>query len=193
MNTTLNLDTTPPSEVTQRTAPSVAKPRPSPLLCVDIATGLHVVPWRDPIVERIGFDACGDYVELFWLPILGPTATWMLRRLAVIVVLHPEGCGLDSGAMSRSFGLGSDTRPKSSFTKSLERLVIFGLARVDQGCLGIRTVVPPVTFKNLARLPEHLQSAHALWSETDPSVAYSAAYRPSIDEGRRADLSAWAC
>jgi hypothetical protein len=35
---------------------------------------LMVVPWIDPVVDR---SAEGDqYVELFWLNVLGPTATW---------------------------------------------------------------------------------------------------------------------
>ena len=64
---------------------------------------LVVIPWRDPIVERVGFDACGDYVELFWLSTLGPTATWLLRRLAVTVVNNPDGFAIDLAATAASF------------------------------------------------------------------------------------------
>lgn len=132
--------------------------------------------WKDPVVERVGFDSCGDYVELFWLPIIGPTSTLLLRRLTAMAVLHPEGCAVDASAVAASIGLGFDAGPKSSLARSLHRLSIFGLTRNSGRTISVRTVVPPLTLKNLARLPEHLQSAHSLWSESDPSDAYEFAY-----------------
>ncbi len=140
--------------------------------------------WRDAVVERVGFDACGDYVELFWLPIIGPTSTLLLRRLATHAVLHPDGCTLDTSALASSLGLGSDFGPRSSLSRTLQRLVIFGLVRACSERLTVRAVVPPLTLKNLARLPEHLQTAHALWSESDPSDAYATAFRDWNRESR---------
>ena len=32
-----------------------------------------VVPWHDAIVEAVGFDVRSNYVELFWLNVLGQT------------------------------------------------------------------------------------------------------------------------
>jgi len=135
-----------------------------------------VVPWRDPVVERIGHDACGDYVELFWLGSLGPTATWLLRRLAVVVVTHPDGTQIDLADLALGLGLGPDTGPTGSFGRSLGRLVMFGLARIDPDQLAVRAIVPPVPYKQVARLPDHLQMAHALWSDESPHRALAAAY-----------------
>jgi len=42
---------------------------------------LVVVPWHDPVVEEVGYDVRSMYVELFWLNVLGPSATWIMRRL----------------------------------------------------------------------------------------------------------------
>ena len=152
--------------------------------------------WRDPVVERVGFDACGDYPELFWLPIIGPTSTWLLRRLAVMAVLHPLGCTLDVCATAQSLGLGTDIGPRGTFARSLERLSIFGLVRARDHRHEVRSVVPPLTIKQLARLPEHLQKAHALWSEEDPASAYAEAYATSSRIGGLAapgeiSASAW--
>ena len=47
------------------------------------ASTVIVRPWIDPVVDPIGYDPHGRYVELFWLGVLGPTATWLLRRLAI--------------------------------------------------------------------------------------------------------------
>jgi hypothetical protein len=142
---------------------------------------IEVVCWRDTVVERVGFDACGDYVELFWLPIIGPTSTWLLRRLAVMAVLHPEGFPLDNATVAQSLGLGPNTSSQSSLIRSLQRLSIFGLVRLTGNRVEIRTVVPPLTMKQLARLPEHLQSAHFLWSESNPSAALEIAYSITVE------------
>ncbi|MFM8908375.1 MAG: hypothetical protein ACKOIZ_12395, partial [Actinomycetota bacterium] len=57
---------------------------------------LMVVPWRDVTVESLGFAARSDYVEWFWLPVLGPSATWLLRRIDWGFEEFPEGYLLDS-------------------------------------------------------------------------------------------------
>ena len=160
---------------------------------------LRVRRWPDPLVERVGWDACGDYVEIFWLPIIGPTSTLLLRRMAVTAVLRPDGFTLDGRTMSRSLGLGTDISPRGSLARSVHRLTIFGLARWHESHLAVRTVVPPLTMKHLARLPEHLQRAHALWAESDPSVAYDTVYAPAPNcperldtDGNEEPASAWA-
>ncbi len=33
---------------------------------------LHIRPWSDDVVDKLGFDPRSSYVEDFWLPILGP-------------------------------------------------------------------------------------------------------------------------
>lgn len=137
---------------------------------------LVVIPWRDPIVERVGFDACGDYVELFWLSTLGPTATWLLRRLAITVVNYPEGFAIDLAATASGLGLGWESGRANPFARAVQRLVMFGLAQPVGDRLAIRSMVPPLTMKQLARLPEHLQGAHAQWAEADPGLALTAGY-----------------
>ena len=42
---------------------------------------LAVVAWPDPVVERFGHAPRSVYVETYWLPILGPSATpWRSSR-----------------------------------------------------------------------------------------------------------------
>ena len=45
----------------------------APLTFTEEAT-VMVVPWHDPIVEAVGFEVRSQYVELFWLNVLGPTS-----------------------------------------------------------------------------------------------------------------------
>ena len=42
---------------------------------------LRIVAWTDPVIDRLGYDPRSIYVETFWLGILGPTCTWLMRRL----------------------------------------------------------------------------------------------------------------
>lgn len=137
---------------------------------------LVVLPWRDPLIERLGHDALGDYVEVFWLGILGPTATWLLRRLALIAVAHPDGRRVDLASTAAALGLGWDASRTNAFARALQRLVMFGLARHMNGAVAVRTVVPPLSVRHLSRLPERLQRAHALWSDVDNFAALSVAH-----------------
>ena len=52
---------------------------------------LHIVRWLDPIADPHGVDPCSRYVELYWLGIIGPSATWLLRRLSYGLEVHRDG------------------------------------------------------------------------------------------------------
>ena len=65
-----------------------------------------MVAWDDPVVESSGFDALSPYVELFWLPVLGPSATLLLRRLATGLRAKPEGFDLQLDEAAQALGLG---------------------------------------------------------------------------------------
>ena len=56
---------------------------------------MRVTPWHDPVVDRRGHDPRSAYVEQFWLGVLGPTATWLLRRLVAGFDHQPDGYELD--------------------------------------------------------------------------------------------------
>ena len=124
---------------------------------------LWIVPWHDPIVERLGHPAIGDYVETFWLGTLGPSATWLLRRFAAALAEHPDGCAVDLPATAAALGLGWERGRANPFARAIERLAMFGLAQPSSGSLAVRCTVPPVPFKQIARLPEHLQLEHQEW------------------------------
>ncbi len=56
--------------------PSMSDPMPS----FPIAA-LTVQPWPDPVIDAVGHEVRSPYVERFWLGLLGPSSTWLLRRL----------------------------------------------------------------------------------------------------------------
>lgn len=125
---------------------------------------LSIRPWSDPIVDNDGHDPRSRYVERFWLGVLGPTATWLIRRLATELDRHPDGYELELEAVARSMGLSFSAGRSSPFTKALQRCVMFGLAHpLPSGGLAVRRRIPRVAHRHLRRMPPALQVEHAHW------------------------------
>ncbi len=127
---------------------------------------LLVIPWHDPVVDALGFDPRATYVERFWLPLLGPTSTWLLRRFAAEFDRQPSGFSLDAADCARSIGIGNRGGRGNPFQRSIDRCVRFGLVRPDDNdILAVRTRVPPLARSQVGRLPRHLHGAHQRWQE----------------------------
>ncbi|HUS41326.1 MAG TPA: hypothetical protein VMY16_01550 [Ilumatobacteraceae bacterium] len=135
-----------------------------------LAGSITVRPWVDPVVDDDGFDPRSRYVEVFWLGVLGPTATWLLRRLVAGLERSPEGYDLDLHATAQAMGLSYSRGRTSPFSKALQRCVMFGLAHPIDGGLAVRRRVPPISFRHLRRMPESVQAAHADWLGTSIGV-----------------------
>jgi hypothetical protein len=127
---------------------------------------ITVRPWVDPVVDDDGFDPRSRYVELFWLGVLGPTATWLIRRLVAGLERSPAGYELDLVATARAMGLSYTAGRASPFSKALQRCVMFGLAHPVDGGMAVRRRIPPVSLRHLQRMPEQLQAAHRDWQCT---------------------------
>ena len=125
---------------------------------------LMVMPWHDPVVDSVGYDVRSQYVELFWLNVLGPTATWILRRLVLGFERYPLGYELDLAETASALGLAYTTGTANSFMRSLNRCVLFGVSQPTDGGLAVRRRVPPVATRHLLRMPPHLRQAHQEWS-----------------------------
>ena len=107
---------------------------------------------------------------MFWLPVLGPTATWLLRRFSFGLVEQPAGVTLDIHDLARSLGVAYSPGKHNSFTRALQRCTMFGVAHqialLPTLTVAVRTTLPPVTQRHLTRLPETLQLAHQQWGAT---------------------------
>jgi hypothetical protein len=125
---------------------------------------LRIVPWIDPVADPHGVHPCSRYVELYWLGIVGPSTTWLLRRLSYGLDVHQDGFDLDLTETARSLGLGDRMGKNSPFRRALQRLCTFELARPHgPGGLAVRTRIPPLPLRHLSRLPEPLQQSHRRW------------------------------
>ncbi len=153
------------------TAPT-RSPAPSPTSTpVRAPHELRVEPWLDAVVDALGHDPRSRYVETYWLGILGPSTTWLFRLLADGFDDHPEGFDLPLADTAGALGLGMKTGRQGPFSRSLDRLCQFGLARRDHETLHVRRFAPPLTQGQLKRLPEALQQRHGDWQRAQLHAA----------------------
>jgi hypothetical protein len=139
---------------------------------------LRVVPWIDPTIERVGHDPRSPYVERFWLSVLGPSATWLLRRMAYELEARPEGCTIDLAEAARAIGLGTKGGRHTTYLHAVDRTCEFGLARyLSETTLAVRRRVPPLTRNQLARLPAALRDEHDEWMHRAPAIPDAAEVR----------------
>lgn len=125
---------------------------------------LRIVEWVDPVADPHGMHPCSRYVELYWLGIVGPSTTWLLRRLTYGLEVHGEGFDLHLAETARSLGLGDKMGKNSPFRRALARLITFELARPHgPGGLAVRQHIPPLPLRHLSRLPDSLQRSHRRW------------------------------
>ena len=127
---------------------------------------LTVRPWSDPVIDAVGHDVRSPYVERFWLGLLGPSSTWLLRRLVAGLDDSPDGYELDLALTATEIGLGGRSGKHSPFLRSIERCCRFGAAhQVDATTLRVRRKLPPLTRIQIARLPAALQQTHEAWTD----------------------------
>jgi len=127
---------------------------------------LAIRTWHDHVIDTVGHHPCSAYVENFWLGVLGPSTTFLLRHLVTTLEAAPDGFDLSLEVTARRLGLGDKGGRHSPFMRSLARLVQFELAELeDPRTLGVRLRVPPLNRRQLLRLPDTMQEAHLQWQE----------------------------
>lgn len=150
------------------------------------ALPVEVRPWPDPVIDRRGHDTCSVYVERFWLPVLGPSTTFLFRLLGRRLGDEPEGFGLDTAETSQALGLGTATGRHAAFPRAVKRMITFGLARSSGTALEVRRHAPPLSQRQLRRLTDDRRAEHDAWQRAELT-------RPDVEElrdrGRRLALS----
>lgn len=135
---------------------------------------IEVHAWWDPELAIKGHELRSAYVERFWLGVLGPSVVFLLRRMARGLEEHPTGFRIDVADTARAIGLGGGTNRQSPIMRTIDRACMFGAMRrpaPDQ--LEVRTHLPRLTKRQLARLPEAVRRSHDSW------VAHPANGRPA--------------
>ena len=140
---------------------------------------LAIRPWPDPVIDELGQDPRSAYVETFWLGILGPSTTWLLRRLVARLEASPAGYELPLMETATCLGIGHKLGRHSPFVRSLSRLVHFDIAQLrGERELAVRRKVAPLTRGQVTRLPDALQLEHKAWQEAQLRT-------PALEQQRR--------
>jgi hypothetical protein len=156
-------------------------------LLTTLADTLHVRPWPDDVLDQLGFDPRTAYVEQYWLGILGPSTTWLMRRLVAGFDYDPDGFDLPLAETARWLGLGDRGGRQSPFLRALNRTIQFDLSQMcgtDE--LAVRRRLPPLNQRQLARLSPAQQAAHGRWQDQQLAEPAGAAQRR---RGRQLALS----
>ena len=140
---------------------------------------LSIRPWPDAVIDELGHDPRSGYVETYWLGILGPSTTWLLRRLVAELERHPAGYELVLADAALRLGLGHKVGRHGPFVNALTRLVQFDLAQPQgEGVLAVRRKVAPLTRRQVLRLSDELQAEHRSWQEAQLRT-------PALEQQRR--------
>jgi hypothetical protein len=126
------------------------------------STMITLAAWDDPLVEAHGFGPRSAYVETVYLGVLGPSSTFIYRKLGALVELGLTDVEVDLADLALSLGLGTGTGRQSPVVRSLDRLVSFGVARwLADGRYALRKALAPLPEYRLARLAPSVRRFHA--------------------------------
>jgi hypothetical protein len=139
---------------------------------------LRIVPLVEPVIERVGQEPRSLYAETYWLPVIGPSAMWALRRLAAWAEAKPAGVDIALPDLAHELGLGGGTQRNSPMVYTLARLVVFQLARIDesQEALAVLRAVPPLARQTSSAAPAPPPCRPAPGGARDGSGAMTAAH-----------------
>lgn len=122
----------------------------------------NILPIIDPSRDPDNFDPRSEYAENFWLPILGPSTMWFMRKVAERFDYEPEGFELDLLETSHALGITGKGGRNNAFHRALNRAVSFQMGRtVDDTTIAIRRFMPQLHRGQINRLPPRLQKRHA--------------------------------
>lgn len=123
---------------------------------------LRIVPLIDPVIETVGHAPRSAYAETYWLPVIGPSALWALRRLSAWAEAEPTGVAVALAELAKELGLGGGTGRNAPMVRTLARLVVFQMAQIDEtrDALAVLRQVPPLARRHLLRVPDHLVERH---------------------------------
>lgn len=145
---------------------------------------IRLTIWHDPLLSDVGFRADSEYVEYFWLPVLGPSCIWMLRRASQLLGARPEGIWISATSFGAALGIGASFGGQNLLQRTIARCVRFETARWSgPETLSVRSFLAPLSQRQLDRLPEDLRAVHGRFDLTDFFA------RTSASEGRARQMA----
>ncbi len=129
-----------------------------------LPTELAVIGFSDTVVDATGYRPDHPYVETCHLPIIGPSAFVLWRRLASqVATTRAAPVLVDTTDLFLSIGLGESLERTGRGARTLARLVQFDFAYRggrDHQLLAVRHTIGRVPAENLGRLPLSARQFH---------------------------------
>jgi hypothetical protein len=119
---------------------------------------LSISRWEVPHDQERWWPIGSDYVQLLWLPVLGPSCIVLLQRLDLLIGTSKSVC-VPSEELARSLGLGHTPHRGSLLDRSIDRCRDFHVLReLTPGFIEVPRELPPLSNRQLRRLPASLQA-----------------------------------
>lgn len=154
---------------------------------------LAVIAWPDPAVQAVGHRPGSAYIEGVWLGVLGPSATWAWQRLARLAATGTNQT-VDTVDLAVSLGLGANLGPNAAISRTLGRLVAFGVAERADAVIAVRTALPDLPARHTGRLSATARLAHQHLPRRhtpNPAGAHATAHTAAHTAARGAVDTAW--
>ncbi len=147
-------DILPAGQASQRSSP------PDPVFP---ESSLLIRSWPDTVLDELGHDPRSNYAERFWVCVVGPSCYLALRRFAEQLDRQPQGFEIATGDLALELGLGAKGGRHGPMWRAIERACHFRLAHRQGALLAVRRRFPPLSSRQLKRMPDHLVAAHDQW------------------------------
>ncbi|HWL43145.1 MAG TPA: hypothetical protein VNQ73_09385 [Ilumatobacter sp.] len=127
-----------------------------------------------PPRTRLTFAFDHPYLDLVYMPLIGPGAVALLRRVCCALTDSTTSVEIDAAALARDLGLRSSrTDPigeRSPLMRTLVRLNRQRLTtRMGQHHIGVYQPVPALDQRDLDRLPDTARAAHDRYTAPPPA------------------------
>ncbi len=122
---------------------------------------LKISFWQNGCDKQNAFYYRSTYIEKFWLSILGPSATWILRLLLDEIKTNDPITVMTSNYIASQVGLSDNTSKNSPLCRSIRRLLDFRIAKqIKEGHLVISKYIPPLSTRQTLKLPSSMLELH---------------------------------
>lgn len=121
----------------------------------------HDPLWVRPrAAPHLSHDLRSDYVEMYWLPLLGPSCIVALRRFGMWFASAPEGVTIALADLARQLGLGPRLASNAPVVRTLARIAAFGLADLADDAYCVTTRLPDLPPRHVEILPSARRALH---------------------------------
>ena len=118
---------------------------------------ITVHPWHDPVVEGNpnATPTASDFSMVYWVPSVGCLAMTIAHRWASYAASAPSTWAVDD--IAGTFGVRESV---SRVRHGLDRLESFGITRREDRTIWVRLWLPPLGYRQQAKLPRYLAAVY---------------------------------